>query len=469
LILEHNLTATMLLGEEKKGLDRKPITRFIVKEDQDIFYLHRKKIIDTGSIQSCELRMLVGGASEIWVRIQSTLAQANSGIPIFHLVLSDITERKNAEFERIYALDALKQSEARYLAIIEEQAELVCRYLPDGRLSFVNEAYVRYFGKKREEIMNCNYIPNIPAFDLPLIQENLGAITKDSPLAKFEHRVIMPDGKVRWQHWLHRGIYSPEGVLVEYQAVGRDVTDSIESAQEREHLLAELARKNEELERFTYTVSHDLKAPLHTIQGFAQEIQESIAENDYSHVSDYLSRIQNGARRMGEMLQDLIKLARLGHVANAFGPISLNNTLAEVQDAVAGLLSTHHVALDVSPSLPTIQGCSIRLHELFQNLIENAIKFRLRDGSARIEVGVEESPTKWSVFVKDNGIGVAPAHQKTIFGLFQKLNPKSEGSGIGLSLVSRIAQMHKAQVNIESAGEGRGCTFWLHFPKEIVL
>lgn len=121
---------------------------------------------------------------------------------------------------------ALQQSEARYLAIIEDQTELICRYLPDGKLSFVNVAYLNYFGKSSRDLLGKNFIPNIPAPDLALVKKRLKKITPDKPIIDFQHRVIMPDGSIRFQHWTHRGIYSQEGRLIEYQAVGRDITEN---------------------------------------------------------------------------------------------------------------------------------------------------------------------------------------------------------------------------------------------------
>lgn|GEM_PF-4715630 len=465
LILEANLTASTLLGETRGALSQQPITRFIFIDDQDIFYLHRKRLFATANPQACELRMNRSNASPLWVRMNATLAQFPDGQPVCRIVISDITHRKIAELQRETALAQLQQSEARYMAIIEEQTELVCRYLPDGRLSFVNEAYARYFGQNRQDIMNRNYIPNIPESELPSIQEHLAGITPQNPLAEFEHMVIMPDLCERRQHWIHRGIYSPEGKLLETQAVGRDITQNYFTEQERERLLEELARKNEDLERFTYTASHDLKSPLFTIQGLAHEVEMCLAENDLDAIKDYLSHIQKVAQKMGGMLQDLIQLARVGQSAIALKPVALTGVLGDVRDALAGALTHNNVALEISTTLPTILGCPTRLGQLFQNLIENAIKFRCAEGTPIIDIGCNETPSHWNLYVKDNGLGIAPAHQKSIFGLFSKLNPKSEGSGIGLALVNSIARIHRAQIEVESAGEGLGCTFWIHFPK----
>ncbi len=137
----------------------------------------------------------------------------------------DITERKRAETQRETALEALRHSEARYRSILEDQTELICRYLPDGRLSFVNEAYARYYDQTAQQLINTNFLPHIPEPDLSLVIAKNSEITFQSPVVVYEHRIIKPDGKIRWQKWTHRGIYDAAGNLIEHQAVGRDITE----------------------------------------------------------------------------------------------------------------------------------------------------------------------------------------------------------------------------------------------------
>ena len=141
-----------------------------------------------------------------------------------HIVTRALREwRLLQEHQRIE--DALQRSEAMYRSVVEDQSELICRYRADGRLSLVNEAYARYYGKSRDELINRNFIPHIPEPDLVKVKERIAGITWNNPLVEFEHRIITPAGEVRWQQWTHRGIYTPAGRLLEYQAVGRDITD----------------------------------------------------------------------------------------------------------------------------------------------------------------------------------------------------------------------------------------------------
>ena len=156
-------------------------------------------------------------------------------------------EMQNMELRRLDA--ELEKTRARYFAIIEDQTEMICRYLPDGRLSFVNEAYVRYFGKSRWEILNHNYIPNIPPSDIVMILECLKHITPDQPVARFDHRVIMDDGSTRWNEWTHRGVFSADGVLMETQAVGQDITQRKLTEEELTRAKHLLETTNQELQQ----------------------------------------------------------------------------------------------------------------------------------------------------------------------------------------------------------------------------
>ena len=137
----------------------------------------------------------------------------------------DITDRKRAESQREAALVALRESEARYRSILEDQTELICRYLPDGRLSFVNEAYARYYSETAQRLINTNFIPNIPEPDISMVIGKILEITPQDSVVVYEHRIIKSDGEIRWQRWTHRGIYDASDKLIEHQAVGNDITE----------------------------------------------------------------------------------------------------------------------------------------------------------------------------------------------------------------------------------------------------
>ena len=144
--------------------------------------------------------------------------------------------------EKREAAEALRESEARYRAIVEDQTELICRFRPDGTLTFVNEAYHRYFGKRREELIGCSFMPLIPEDDQEFVEKQFTSLSPENPIATYEHRVVLPSGDMRWQQWSDRAIFDEQDRLVEYQSVGRDIT-------ERRWAERELQRSFEKLQR----------------------------------------------------------------------------------------------------------------------------------------------------------------------------------------------------------------------------
>jgi PAS domain S-box-containing protein len=125
----------------------------------------------------------------------------------------------------------LKESEARYRAVVEDQTELICRFLPDGTLTFVNEAYCRYFDKRREELIGYSFMPFIPEEDRGFVWEGIASLSSENPVATHEHRVVRPDGEIGWQQWTNRAIFDKEDCVAEFQAVGRDITDRVRAEQ----------------------------------------------------------------------------------------------------------------------------------------------------------------------------------------------------------------------------------------------
>lgn len=158
-----------------------------------------------------------------------------------------------------------KLSEARYLAIIEDQNELICRYLPDNRLTFVNKAFSAYHGKSPEQLINCYYLPTIPEPDLSMVQNDLARISPQNPVVSFTHRIITPAGDVRWQRWTHRGIFNDGGSVAEYQAVGFDITEL--------KLSEHITRASLEINEYCY--GHTLDELLTKILDTAEELTDS--------------------------------------------------------------------------------------------------------------------------------------------------------------------------------------------------
>ncbi len=234
---------------------------------------------------------------------------------------------------------------------------------------------------------------------------------------------------------------------------------------EREKLIAELEARNAELTQFTYTVSHDLKSPLVTINGYLSYIEQDAASGNTERLKQDIQRIQEAARKMHALLTELIELSRIGRVINAPENIPFESLVQDAMDIVHGQLETHHVTVQTQPNLPIVYGDHQRLTEVLQNLLDNAVKYMGDQPVPLIEIGARKEEDKIVYFVKDNGTGIDAQYHKRIFGLFDKLDATSEGTGIGLALVKRIIETHGGKIWVESEGLGKGSTFFFTLPK----
>ena len=326
LILEANLTAAGLLGVTRSALVKQPISRFILQEDNDIYYLQRKQLFKTGEPQAYELRMLKKDGDPFWARVEATAAKDADGAPMGRVVLSDITERKRAEEE------------------VQQKAK-------------------------------------------------------------------------------------------------------------------ELQEKNAELERFTYAVSHDLRSPLITIQTFQRQLEQDVQSQDMVRAEKDLNYIRTAADKMNRLLGELLRLSRVGRSINPPEEAPLQAIVKEALDLVAGRINRGGVRVDLTEEPVMLTGDRRRLVEVFQNLVDNAAKFMGEQPAPRVEIGLEHAGKELVLFVRDNGIGIDPQLQPLVFGLFKKLDPATEGEGLGLALVRRIVEIHGGRIWVESEGIGTGATF----------
>jgi len=244
-----------------------------------------------------------------------------------------------------------------------------------------------------------------------------------------------------------------------------EINERMRLQAEGEKYIQELNIKNAELERFTYTVSHDLKSPLVTIKGFVGILNQDIQHNRSERVQNDLRRIENATDKMDALLKDLLELSRIGRVVNPPVEIDTYKLTQEALEMLDGRIRSKNVHITVSPNLPLIYGDRIRLREVLENLIDNAVKYMGNQADPQIEIGMRIQENEQIIFVKDNGMGIAPQYHKRVFSLFEKLNPASEGTGVGLALVKRIIETHGGRIWLESDGLEKGSTFSFTIPQ----
>lgn len=367
----------------------------------------------------------------------------------------DITALKQAQ-------EALQRSEARTRALLDAIPDIIFELNREGTIlqfipSAVNEPLFppeEFIGKTIAEVLP------------PLAQQTAFAISRtleSGHVSAFEYQ--LQQGGENRTFEARIAAAGRDTVL----AMVRDVSIRTWVESEREKLIEELEAKNAELERFTYTVSHDLKSPLITIKGFLGFIKEDSRKGNIVRLESDIKRISDAAEKMQHLLNDLLELSRVGRLTNKPQEIRFNELVAESLELVHGRISQRGISVHVDENLPNIFADRQRIHEVLQNLIDNAAKFMGDQPSPRIEIGQQGVLGGMPVFfVRDNGIGISPEYQDRIFGLFDKLDVQTEGTGIGLALVKRIVEFHGGRVWVESES-GKGTTFFFTLPTSTTL
>jgi PAS domain S-box-containing protein len=253
-----------------------------------------------------------------------------------------------------------------------------------------------------------------------------------------------------------------EGAVIGRVWSFRDIT-------ERKRQEEELKQKNAELERFTYTVSHDLKSPLVTVKTFLGYLEQDLARPDLERVKQDVAYMHTATKKMGQLLDELLNLARVGRKENPAVRVTFRELAQEAVRLVAGRISAGGVKVQVADAVVTLEGDRPRLMEIWQNLVENACKFMGNQPRPQVEIGVEQRGPETVFFVRDNGAGIDPRFQAKVFGLFEQLDPKGEGTGMGLALVKRIVDLYKGRIWVESAGLGQGANFLFTLPGAVIL
>jgi PAS domain S-box-containing protein len=361
-------------------------------------------------------------------------------------IARDLTVHKRIQNE-------LRDARDRLQATLQALPDLVFEFDADGviqdyfssRLDLLTVPPDQFLGKKLSDVTS----PEITGIVMGAVSQ---AIEKGlSASAQYRAK------SGRWfEMTAARRAGAPPGQKPRVIAIARDITD-------RKLREEELERKNDELMRFTYTVSHDLKSPIVTIKSFLGYLIGDLAAEERGKVASDIAYLQKAADRMDELLDDLLELSRIGRKVNPPERLSLRTLCAQACELLAGRIKSTEGAVVLPERDVFFWGDRVRLLNVLQNLLDNALKFSQARPPVRVLVEVEQRGAEWIVSVRDRGIGVDPRHRHKLFRLFEKLHA-GEGTGLGLALVKRIIDVHGGRVWLESDGEGHGTTVSFTLP-----
>lgn len=361
-------------------------------------------------------------------------------------------EKETEERRRVE--EALRESEIRLKTVLDTvQAGIVVIDQETHVIVGVNGAAGRMFGAPREGILGSvchNYIcpareGNCPITDLGQTFENAEQVLLTNSGEKVPIlKTVVPIILAGRQHLLESFV---------------DIT-------ERKQAEEELRKINEELNNFVDVVSHDLKNPIMSIDGFCFLLLEQYREQLGDKGKRYVEQMQASADQMQMLVSDLLELSRIGRVVSTLEEVSSVDIVRRATQGLHGRLEAKGIELVVGDNLPTIQCDADRMHQVFENLLINAVKFMGNTENLRIEIGYEDAGDVHRFYVRDNGIGIDPKHHRKIFEMFCQLEETGdeEGTGLGLAIVERIVNNHSGKVGVESE-KGRGATFYFTLPK----
>ena len=373
---------------------------------------------------------------------------------------------------RSRTVQALHESEESYRAIVETQTEMVCRFRADGTIVFVNGAYARARSTTVEDLMGQSFWDFIDPQDRNSVEALLEKLTLQSPEVRIENRFETNDG-VRWTLWANRGVtFDEQGRWTLAQSTGIDITDRKRAEEEIQRLNDELERRveertrqlsemNSELEAFSYSISHDLRAPLRAMEGYANALADDYGDRLDTQAQDWIQRIARSAHRLDGLISDVLAYSRVAKEAVALAPIDLERLIEDIRSGHPEFQAPK-ARIDIEKPLHRVLGHEAYLTQCIANILGNSVKFVDAGTVPEIRIRSEKVNGKVRLWFADNGIGIDPAHHERIFQIFGQVHPsgKYAGTGIGLAIVRKAAQRMNGDVGVESE-PGKGSRFWL--------
>jgi PAS domain S-box-containing protein len=366
--------------------------------------------------------------------------------------------------------EEIKAGAQRYRDLSDAMPLVVWTAQPDGAVDYFNQRWFEYTGAAKDQALASRWPDALHPDDAQPMLERWNESMRTHKLFETEYRLRRArDGAYRW--YLGRGVpvRDSSGKIAYWVGTGTDIDDQKraetalrERSEQLAHLTAALEARNRELDQFAYITSHDLKAPLRGIANLSQWIEEDLGESVTEDIRKQLDLLRGRVHRMEGLIDGILQYSRVGRVKGTIETVDVGGLLHDVVDLIA---PPPDFTIEIAADMPTIKADRLRLQQVFQNLIGNAIKHHHR-ADGRVELSVRDLGHLYEFSVRDDGPGIAPQYHEKIFVIFQTLaaRDKVEGTGIGLSLIQKIIESQGGHIWVDSA-EGAGTTFRFTWPK----
>lgn len=408
-------------------------------------------LVETNKLTHWESGITTKSGEQIWLKVSmSPIAMADGSKGTVYTLVD------NPTLDQLTGL--LKESETRFATLADASPVMIWMTDKDNLCYYFNKAWLDFTGKKFEEELGTGWLRNVHPEDMRLLN-NIAPELSAQKEYSVEYRLKRKNGEYR--HILEIGTprFLPDGTFAGYMGSCLDISEMKIAQDELSNRAAELKRSNEELEQFAYVASHDMQEPLRMIASYIQLIQKNLESGKPEGAAEFMQFVLDGVSRMQALISDLLQFSRVNRKGNPFTQVNLNEVLsisiAHLKERIKD--NDAQVTFD---KMPVLMGDSTQLMRLFQNLIDNAIKFKAPERKPEIKISVEEKETEWLFAVKDNGIGIENKFYNRIFVIFQRLHARNEyeGTGIGLAVCKKIVERHGGDIWVESEA-GKGSTF----------
>lgn len=377
------------------------------------------------------------------------------------------------ESEFLQLIEKSKEESHFNAEILNTLQDIVYVINTDGRLTKWNKAVKDVFGYDDEEIRNMKCWDFMYQQDMEKVAQAFKTIWQTESIT-FEAMIKTKDGKIMPYEFINNLLYDSEGRPLAICGVMRDISvrkffeQSLERSNKTlEQTVEKLEEVNQEMKGFVYIASHDLREPLRKITSFGTILDKSLKEKLSDDDSENLHFMMDGAQRMTNMIEGLLVYSRISSQVKSHQTVDLNEIVKQLEQIELSLvLQEKQVVMEIPKSLPLIEVDPVQIRQLMQNLIANGIKYQKKGTIPHIIITSKPAADGMvRIEVTDNGIGIKPEYQSSIFVMFKRLHTRSEyeGTGIGLSVCKKIVERHGGQIGVESEPD-KGATFWFTVP-----